>query len=165
VQTWWNNGIASGFTGVNATIELAAAPSSITLNTENLLFEEGTALGLPAKIHLENTLLGSNCYVGSNAQPIQLELTTGPSGSLHGSTGTLSGNGGFTRITFAGLKLVDNIFAAPAASGCGGIYSSLVDPLIDSIFGLPASSEESWLILEGDLRIGEAAEVFAFAMP
>jgi hypothetical protein len=165
VQTWWNNGIASGFTGVNATIELAAAPSSIELDLTNLLTESGTALGLPVKVHLENTLLGSNCYVGSNAQPIQLKLTTGTSGSLQGSTGTLSSNNGFTRLTFEGLKLVDNTFAAPAASGCGGIYSSLVDPLIDSIFGLPASSGENWLILEGDLRVGEAAEVFAFAMP
>ena len=49
---------------------------------ENWLFEEGTALGLPVKIKLSNTLLGSSCYVGSNTEPIQIDLTTGASGAL-----------------------------------------------------------------------------------
>lgn len=165
VQAWWNGGLENGFTGVTATIELAAPATAITLNTENLIFEENTALGLPVKFHLENALLGSNCYIGSNAEPIQIDLTTGTSGSLKGTLGTISFNGGFTLITIEGLKLVNNTFVAPEAAGCGGIYSTYVDPLIDSLFGLEASSGKNSMTLEGKLRVGEAAEVRVFAMP
>src|SRR6478672_5374304 len=41
IQDWFNNGINEGLTGVNATVELAKPATAITLNTENLLFEEG----------------------------------------------------------------------------------------------------------------------------
>jgi hypothetical protein len=69
-------------TGVNATTELAAPASSIYLN-EFALEEElpygpyPPALVLPVKIHLENTLLGSSCYIGSSSEPIELALTSG----------------------------------------------------------------------------------------
>src|SRR5262249_39576323 len=66
VQEWFNNLINEGFTGVNATVELAAPASAITLNTENVLSESGTALGLPVKVKLDNAILGNNCYIGSN---------------------------------------------------------------------------------------------------
>jgi hypothetical protein len=164
VQTWWNDGIANGLTNVNLTTELAAPATSIALSIENLIFEEGVALGLPLKFHLENALLGSNCFVGSNAEPIQVDLTTDTSGSLKGQAGELMFNGGFTLLTLTGVKLVNETFAAPEASGCGGIYSAYVDPLVDSIFGLPAGSGENSMVLEGDLRIGDPAEVWAYAM-
>src|SRR5882757_1642510 len=57
IQDWFNNQINSGLTGVNATVELTGPTKGLTnvkLSTENLIFEEGTALGLPAKFHLEN---------------------------------------------------------------------------------------------------------------
>ena len=72
IQNWFNNLINEGFTGVNATVELTGPTKGLTnvkLNTENLLFEEGTALGLPVKFHLENAILGSGCYIGSETKP------------------------------------------------------------------------------------------------
>lgn len=161
IQEWFNNQINEGFTGVTATVELAAPATSIKLSTENLLIEEGTALGLPVKIKLSNGILGSNCYLGSNSKPVQIDFTTGTSGKLKGSAGELSFNSEFTLITIAGGKLVNNTYAAPGVSGCGGIFSFLVDPLVDSILGTPSPSGTNTATLEGKLQDGNALAVKA----
>jgi len=161
VQNWWNNGINQGFTGVNATMELAAPATSITFSPENMVTEMGTALGLPVKFKLDNTLLGSNCYIGSDTKPIQLNLTTGSSGGLSGSAGSVTFNPGFTLITLSGNELVNGTFAAPEADGCGGIFTFFVDPLINSIVGLPASSSNNSVALESEFQIANDAPVRA----
>ncbi|MGB7686015.1 MAG: hypothetical protein WBL45_09575 [Solirubrobacterales bacterium] len=156
LQEWWNEMIGTGFTGVNATIELAEPATAIELSYENLLEEEGTTLGLPVKIKLDNAILGANCYIGSNEEPVELALSTGKSGSLTGTPGTLSFNPKFTIFTFTGIEVVDGTYALPGADGCGGIFSEFVDPLVDSIFGLPSASEENAATFEGVLRDASA---------
>lgn len=152
----------NGLTGVNATLELAAPATSIKLDTENLIFESGTALQLPAKVHLENPFLGSNCYVGSNSNPIIIPLTTGTSGSLKGTSGTFSANEEFTLLTFSGTRLVNNTFAAPEAKGCGGpIVELLIDPLVSSMAGLPAGSGTNSAVLEGTTQDAASSAVRA----
>jgi hypothetical protein len=164
IQDWFNNQINEGLTGVTATVEVAGPTKGLTnikLSTENLLFREGTALGLPAKIKLSNAILGSNCYIGSEKAPVQLNFTTGKSGSLEGAVGTLSFNPTFTITTIAGGKLVDGTYAAPAAAGCGGIFSFLVDPLVNSILGTPSPAGKNAATLEGKLQDAQAAAVKA----
>jgi hypothetical protein len=161
VQDWFNKQINEGLTGVTATVELAAPATSITLNTGNLLFEEGTALGLPSKIKLDNAILGSNCYVGSNKSPVQIDFTTGQSGSLHGSAGNLEFNEAFTLITISGGALVNGTFAAPGASGCGGIFSFFIDPLVNSVLGIPSASGKNTAELKGVLKDAAASAVRA----
>lgn len=164
IQDWFNEQISKGFTGVNATVELAGPTKGLTniaLNTENLIFGKGTALGLPAKIKLDNAILGSNCYIGSASKPVQIDFTSGTSGALKGDPGKLTFNEEFTIITIAGGKLVNNTFAAPAASGCGGIFSLFVDPLVNAILGTPAASGKNSAILEGKLQDAQAEAVKA----
>jgi hypothetical protein len=170
IQDWFNGQINKGFTGVNATVELTGPSKGLTnikLNTENLLFEVGTALGLPVKVHLENAILGSSCYIGSDSKPVQIDFTTGatspppPNKSIHGAAGTFSANEEFTLLTFSGGRLVNNSFAAPAASGCGGIFSFLVDPLVNSILGTPSPAGTNTAILEGKLQDAAASAVKA----
>lgn len=152
----------NGLTGVNATLELAAPATSIKLNTENLIFEEGTALELPVKAHLENPFLGSNCYVGSNSNPIVVPLTTGQSGKLHGKAGPITFNELFDKTTVKGSILVNETFAAPAATGCGGpIVNLIIDPLVSAMAGLPAGSGTNHAILEADFETGAAESVRA----
>jgi hypothetical protein len=152
--------INKGLTGVNATLELAAPATSIKLSTENLLFEKGVALQLPVKVHLENAFLGSNCYIGSTASPIIVPLTTGTSGKLKGSAGTFSANEEFTLLTFSGGKLVNNTFTAPGATGCGGfLIEYLVDPLVNSIVGVPAGAGVNSAILEGKIQDAASSAV------
>jgi hypothetical protein len=131
-------------TGVAAITELAQPASDITISKRNLLIEEGTALGLPVKVRLENTFLGSECYIGSSSSPLQLNLTTGetkpnsPNKAIFGSVGEIKAEDGFEFIEIPKNVLVNNEFSAPEAAGCGGIFSVFIDPLIDSKIGLPS---------------------------
>ena len=160
LREWFEDGVQKqAHSGATVWIELAAPASEIKLNTEKLLAEKGTALGLPLKIRLENQLLGSYCQVGSNAEPLQLKYTSGHSGSLQGSHGAESFNRTYRLSTMAGARLVDGTFTAPGASGCGGLLSGLVDPLVDSIFALPSAAGQSAAVLEGTLKDGQAEAV------
>jgi hypothetical protein len=164
IQTWFNNLINEGFTGVNATVELLGPSKGLTkvnLNTTNLLNEKGTALGFPARIKLSNAILGSGCYIGSESEPVQLNFTTGESGALHGSKGTLTHNEKFTLLNFSGGKFVDGTYKAPHTNGCGGIFSFLVNPLVESILGVPAGEGANSAYLEGVLEAGVAKVVRA----
>ncbi len=164
IQDWFNGLINEGFTGVNATVELTGPTKGLTkvkLNTEHLLFEEGVALGLPVKIKLDNAILGSSCYIGSETTPVQLNFTSGTSGKLKGSAGEVSFNPEFTITTISGGKLVDGTYAAPGVNGCGGIFSFLVDPLVNSILGTPSPAGKNAATLEGKIQDAVASAVKA----
>ena len=157
----------NGVTGVNATTELAAPASSIGLHTFALLGASGTALSLPVKLHLENPFLGSKCYIGSNAKPIVIEFTTGttapppPNKPISGNPGTLSFNAAETILTVTNNALVNNSFAAPKAEGCGGVFSFLIDPIVNSKLGLPSAAGLNTAILKGKLQVAAAEAVKA----
>jgi hypothetical protein len=159
--------INKGLTGVTETTELAKPASAIKLNRLNLVIEQGVALQLPVKIHLENVFLGSNCYVGSESNPVILNLTTGttsppePNKPIKGSKGELKLEENDALVILKGGSLVDNAFAAPEATGCGGFFSKLVDPLVDSVFGVPAAAGHNTAILNGNLEEAVAAAVKA----
>jgi hypothetical protein len=155
----------NGLTGVNATTELAAPASSIQISLGNLLEGTGTALQLPAKVHLENPLLGSKCYVGSNTAPVILPLTTGttspplPNKPIKGNPGELTFNGEGTILTVLKNSLVNNSFAAPATNGCGELFEFLIGPIINSSLGVPAAAGHNTAILNGTLRQAGSAVV------
>jgi hypothetical protein len=156
----------NGVTGVTATTELAAPASSIGINEGNLIIGKGTALSLPIKVKLENPFLGGECYIGSNASPIVLNLTTGvtkpPAGftALTGSRGTFTFEDESKYAIDKGVKLVENDFTVPGASGCGGIlFSWLLDPILDAKVGIPATAGHSEAILKDPIQIASAEAV------
>jgi len=156
LQKAWNEAIEEGFTGVNATLELVEPATLVGLNLTNLFEESGSAISLPVRIKLESALLGSNCYIGTKLEPVQFELTTGTSGALDGDIGALSFNGSSTIMTLTGMEVVDGTYALPAAKGCGGVFSTYVDPLVNSILALPSASEENEATFEGTFRDASA---------
>jgi hypothetical protein len=161
--TWWpqilkdlfNETINNGFTGVTATVEIAGPVSGVKMNIVNVVLQQGAAFKLPVKVKLSNPFLGSNCYIGSNSNPINLNLTVGttspppPNQPISGTVGeTLEP--GFGLSGFKNNRLVDNSFSAPGANGCGGIlFSWAVDPLVNSIVGVPSAAGTNTAILEG----------------
>jgi hypothetical protein len=158
----------NGLTGVNAAVELAKPASEIVVSEENLGGEEGTALKLPVKVHLENPLLGSSCYIGSSSSPIIWNLTTGathppaPNTSIHGSSGHLT----FPETViaeFSEAKLVDNAWSAPVASGCGGWPAEyILDPIIEASVGVPSAAGHNTAALEKTrITLARAADVNA----
>jgi hypothetical protein len=146
----------NGLTGVNATTELAAPAGSVVLNSAAEQSGEGTALTLPIKVKLENPLLGSDCYIGSESEPITLKLTTGATGGggPTGSPGTQSTKEEGGILVISGVSLVSNSFSAPKASGCGPL--GLLDGTVDSQIGLPSAAGNNTAILNGKVEIANS---------
>jgi hypothetical protein len=147
----------NGLTGLNSTLELAKPASAIRISENHLAEETGIALELPIKIRLENPFLGENCYVGSESNPITWKLTTGkteppgPNGEIKGTAGTLDLFEDGSVLKLSQAELVDNAWAAPAASGCGGAFSFILDPIINAAAGLPAKAGTNTAILKNDI--------------
>jgi hypothetical protein len=156
--------VPGGLTGLSELIGgevKATAEQAGTIEVNGAALGEGensTAVLLPIRVHLENEMLGPNCYVGSEADPILLHLTTGttspPAGTepISGSKGEQPGKDKGKLLTFLGTSLVDNTFAVPAATGCG--TNALLEPVITAAVntaeGLPAEPGKSYAILNGN---------------
>jgi hypothetical protein len=116
----------------------------------------GTVTTIPLSFHLINPLLGPDCHVGTPKDPIVLNLTTGTSGSLTGTLGTV--NVARKSILYTeGTEVVDNTFSAPGATGCGA--GGLWDNAIDTNNGLPSASGSNEAILYGSFDLASAANV------
>jgi hypothetical protein len=150
---------------VTATLELVASRKNpLIFNFSAFGREEGAALTLPLRLHLNNPLLGGSCYVGSEANPVQLHLTDGetypPEGfeSFHGTEGELGEveENKKTAIRITEVSLVDNTFAVPGAEGCGSH-----DSLIDEKLKIPDKAGENTATLGGELNLAAASAVLA----
>jgi hypothetical protein len=144
----------NGLTGVNSTLELAKPATEIQISEFHLVSEEGIALELPVKVHLENPFLGSNCYVGSSTSPLTWKLTTAttapplPNTAIKGTAGEVEFKDEGRILQLNKGELVDNAWSAPSASGCGGILSFLVNPIINSQIGLASAAGHNAAILK-----------------
>jgi hypothetical protein len=149
---------------VYATTELAAPASDIIINETNLIEEKGVALGLPVKVKLENPILGNKCYIGSEKNPIHLELTTGttnppkPNKPISGALGEVGLNPTGEILIVKNNELVNNEFAAPGVQGCD-LIPPIVDPIVDLDLGLPAAAGHNTVIIKGTLEQTSSAIV------
>lgn len=132
---------------VTATIQSAGAPRDF-----NLAAGVGTGqpiLTLPVKIKLDNVFLGSNCYIGSNSNPILLKPAnlTRPTARVvrFNADGTPNATGEMGYLSTSGAAQGDSTFAVPRSTGCGllGILSGAVDLKQ----GLPSAAGENNLVL------------------
>jgi hypothetical protein len=156
----------NGLTGVNSTLELARPASEIKISEPNLAAQDGIALVLPVKVHLENPLLGSTCYIGSSSSPLMWNLTTGTTIPPKG-TAPITGTGGELELLEGGLvahlkgtNLVDNTWSAPGATGCGGWPAEyILDPIINASVGVPSAVGKNVAELRNDIYVARAAIV------
>jgi hypothetical protein len=157
-------------TGVTATTELVAtATNPAILNLAALAEEKGTAITLPVRVHLKNPLLGEGCYIGSATHPIQLHLTDGttapppPNTPIKGKfgKGKTETEKGYESTHISENSLVDNSFSASVSEGCGGVFSFLIGPIINSKIGLPSAAGHNTAILTGSLNTAETEAVVA----
>jgi hypothetical protein len=155
-------------TGVTATTELVANEHDpAILNLGNVLEATGTGLTLPVRVHLNNPLLGSSCYIGSETNPITLHLTTGttsppePNKPITGKVGEqfIEEENGEAVIGLKENSLVDNSFSTPTAEGCGGFFSFILDAVINAKLGLPSKAGHNTAIQTGTTRLTAAESV------
>lgn len=133
---WLGKKLPANLLDVSAKTELAGVPGGPL----------SLPLSLPIKIKYEGPLLSDDCYIGSNSEPIALNVTTGstapppPNQPIVGSNGELW-TSPLGILGFDDRVLVDNSFAVPAASGCELVLPGIridVDELIDREVGLPS---------------------------
>lgn len=131
---------------VTATVESAGAPTDFSLVAG---ISSGPIVTLPVKIRLDNPLLGSKCYIGSNSNPVVLHPGNLSMPSLavtrFNGDGTANDEGSLIQFGLSGAGQGDNRFSVPKANGCGlgGILSWAIDLKV----GLPAAAGTSNLVL------------------
>jgi len=124
-----------------ATTELAGQPGRLGEDP----------LTLPIRVHLENSALGSKCYVGSFTNPIVLHLTAGttspppPNTPISGHSPTSIEETTNPQVVHVNdAELVDNSFSAPGANGCVltlfGFIPISINGLVNEQSGLPAAA-------------------------
>jgi hypothetical protein len=116
-----------------------------------------TTISLPVKVKLDNPILGSNCYIGTNSSPARINLTTGttsppaPNRPISGSIGTPSFDEETGILTLANTISVDNAFAVPGASGCGLL--GIANPLVNLKLKLPSAGGNNAMIVENNVAL------------
>jgi hypothetical protein len=138
----------STLNAVTAVVQPAGNPSDFSLVAG--LSSGVPIITLPVKIQLQNPLLGSDCYIGSDSNPIVLhpENVTTPEVSTEefdGNGTPDSTNGVMDAIYSLGGTQEDNTAAAPGASGCGLL--GVLDAAVDLKTGLPSASGNNTLVL------------------
>jgi hypothetical protein len=128
-------------TQITATVEAVGLPNIKVLDQE---------LTMPVRLKLSNSLLGNNCYLGSTANPINLHLTT---------TGNPPSQpiGEYPGAVFPAVQHTDNLFAAPAASGCG-VFGAL-NWAVNLRAGTPSASGKNSLTTSSDVYTVAARKV------
>jgi len=129
-----------------------------------------TDIKLPIKVHLINPVLGNNCYVGSNSNPITLNLTTGttspplPNKPISGTLPEFSSDESTFIGTLKNGVYVDNSFAAPGASGCVltlfGFIPISINGLVNTASGLPAAAGTNETVQAIDTSIAGSEYVY-----
>jgi hypothetical protein len=163
--------VPGGFSGVGGTesspmtltLELVGA---VALSRGNLAEAKGTALKLPVRAHLKNVYFGEECFLGSSASPITLNLTTGvtsppaPNKAITGSAGTHEVKEAGNLVVYKGDSLVENAFSVPGTKGCGaGVYKEIIGPLLNMKYGLPAAGGHNTAIFKGTSEFANAEAV------
>src|ERR1700691_4559660 len=144
----------NGLTGVNVTTELVG---SADYSFDRLASREPDGLVMETRLHLENPLLGSKCYIGSASEPITFHFTTA-SPCSPGKAKVLPGG---SLIMAEEDSVVDDSFSVPVANGCGGLLSAALAPVIDLQLGLPSASGNNSATLNGTLEQAGAGAVKA----
>jgi len=166
-----------GLTGLTWLAEVLGSEALTLYATTELAGKAGNPLGnpktLPVKVHLENStgVLGPNCYIGSSSNPIVLNLTEGTT-SPPAPNKPISGHANETEIehppyewyTYQGIKLVDNSFAAPGASGCTltlfGFIPISLNGLVNLQSGLPSAAGNNETIQNVNTNIAIRENVY-----
>jgi hypothetical protein len=149
---------------VTAVTELAG-PNAVQFNFNNLLFQTTPGIQLSVKFHLINPLLGPTCFIGSDSDPIVLNLTDGttspppPNTPISGNIADLTVLDGGNLVTVGVLDLVDNAFAGPTANGCGS--GDALDALVNARAGLPSPAGTNTAILNGISALALPSSVLA----
>lgn len=160
--TWLLELFGSDALTLYATTELAGIPTDFTVET----------VTIPIKVHLTtpSNVLGSNCYIGSDSNPVVLELQTGttspppPNEPITGTFPEISEDSEKLILHIDNGTYVDNSFAAPGASGCTlklfGFIPISLNGFVNSQSGLPSPAGTNEAVQDFSIEIAPRALVY-----
>ena len=138
---------------VLAITELAGPASAIRINIANM------SVRMPIKVRLVNILLGMDCRIGTNSNPINLNLIRGttspppPNTPITGREGTPTPLPNEKGLLTTGNVHVENSFAVPGATECG-LGLGLINSLVNSRMRLPSAAGNNSMSIVNDVAIG-----------
>lgn len=129
--------------GITAHVEEAGTSQMTGTGIANLGFR------MPVKLKLSNPLLGNNCYIGSDDDPIVFSLdidenTISSDPSRHGSIEDTVGGGTY----YTDVEGFGDDFSVPEASGCGAIAP--MDWAVNLRAGLPSPAGSNSISITTD---------------
>ncbi len=126
-------------------VELAGDVEEFNLIVAASEQPEGVAMKLPVRLHLEGAGLGSDCYIGTLANPVTIVAM-----KVKPETTLIFGNdpNGFPvrLLGSGGSKLEDSTLTVPTVTGCGPNAEGL-----NELIGLPAASGSSRMVFADNL--------------
>jgi hypothetical protein len=163
-----------GLTGLTWLLELLGS-EALTLYAQTELAGQprqngAVALELPIKVKLINPVLGNNCYVGSYANPIKLNLNVGttnpppPNQPITGKEAEFSFDPATEIFHIDNGQFVDNSFAAPGATGCTltlfGFIPISINGLVNAQSGLPSPAGTNETRQDFDTQLAPVSRVY-----
>ncbi|MEV0786573.1 hypothetical protein AB0I52_27165 [Streptomyces sp. NPDC050423] len=139
----------SSLNRVVATVESAGTPSNFDLTAG---MQSGkTIVDIPIRIHLQNTFLGSKCYIGTTSSPVVLRpqnLSVPALGSQRfDADGAPNTAGLLNRLSLTGNDQGDSGFAVPGVSGCGPLTLGELNWAVNLKTALPSAAGNNHLVL------------------
>ncbi len=156
-----------GLGELTAIVEVAGPASAVTFSLQRAFDGNGVVLEEPLKIKLVSPVLGEHCYIGTDSDPIHIQLTEEPTDPplpnmpIEGAFGSFLSLEAGTMLVDYGNSLVDNSLVVPAASGCGGSLAPAIDGIIDSKLKLPSPAGRNTLVLDSTVYLTTATEAIA----
>lgn len=135
---------------VLAITELAGSSSAIRINIAT------NSITVPVKVRLVNLLLGMDCHIGTNRNPVVLNLITGttsppaPNRPISGARGRASVVD--REIIFTDNLNVENSFAVPGATECG-LGLGLINALVNLKLQLPSAAGNNSIEVHNDVAL------------
>jgi hypothetical protein len=149
-------------TGVSATLLTAGPMSASDFDLAGLFTGNGrlATVHLPLAVQINNLLLGDTCMIGSEADPINLDLGL----NLEGQTGVAPNPVGDFTTAFFDMNLADDAFAIPGANSCGLLVGPVLsglglgalnpfDYLVNGAAGTPSPEENNHVSFDGSLAM------------
>jgi hypothetical protein len=161
-----------GITGLDFLVDLLSVEQLQVFALPELVGQPliGEGITLPIRVRLVNPLLGNNCYIGSVAKPIRLEMIEGttnpppPNKPISGRAPDFNQDPVSGILTFSNGLFVDNSFASPGASGCVlnllGLLGLDVNALVNVQSGIPAAAGTNETQQEIDIELAGIGSVF-----
>lgn len=142
-----------GPTAITAHVEEAGTPYIDTLDPSN------ATVNLPIRLKLSNPLLGDDCYIGTEEEPIDITLNGDPD-TMGGHQSPIPGDDGneYAGHMYPHLEASDSDFAVPGATGCGPF--GLLNGLVNLRAGLPSKGGNNSIWTETSMYTGVAWQIW-----